>query len=228
MVCPCRGCCLKLQRFIRKIWYPTRQAAHGGRRRTDRRRKHHRVRGRTRLEPPSEYLLHSSELEYRQGRHGFVAWALSWGPSAMLRFLISSCLSELEHPSVVGYKRRDDIVRCHGLDCTAHSEHDRAGHSTHSRGTGDTLAGGTWPSIVWLFVPFRHVTPVERSLLHACTHRHRIWFLFFVSPISCCCSRSITRFQGTREAEKQEETKTRDIARVARFAYHQSSPPSSR
>ena len=67
VVCPCHGCCFKLQRFIRETWYPTGKAAHGGRCRTDRQRRHHRVRGRARLEPPSEYPLHSSELEYRQG-----------------------------------------------------------------------------------------------------------------------------------------------------------------
>ena len=54
------------------------------------------------------------------------------------------------------------MVRCCGLDSTAHSELDRAGHSTHSRGTSDREGGGARPSISWLVVPFRHVTPVLR------------------------------------------------------------------
>ena len=67
VVCPCNGCCDKLSWLIPKNRHPTGQAPHGGRRRSDRRRKHQHVRG---WKPPSEYHLHSSELLSRQGRHG--------------------------------------------------------------------------------------------------------------------------------------------------------------
>ena len=63
-----------------------------------------------------------------------------------------------------GRVKADDILRCCGFDSTAHSEHDRAGHSTHSRGTGNTEGGGAWP----------------------CTHRHRVWFLFCLSSQQAC------------------------------------------
>ena len=46
--------------------------------------------------------------------------------------------SDQEHSSAAGKKGMDDIACCRGLHCAAHSEHDRAGHSTHSRGASDT------------------------------------------------------------------------------------------
>ena len=54
----------------------------------------------------------------------------------------------------------------------------RAGHSTHSRGIGDTEGGGAWPSFSWLVVPFRHVAPVLR--VHA-SPSHMVSVLSFVS-----------------------------------------------
>ena len=64
MLDPGFGCCFKLWGVHSKNQYPTGQAPHGGRRRSDRRRKHHHVGGWTRLEPPGEYPLHSSELQF--------------------------------------------------------------------------------------------------------------------------------------------------------------------
>ena len=66
VVSPCNGCCFKLKWFVRekKPGIPWDRRAYGGRCRSDRRRKHHYVRGWTRLEPPGEYPLHSSELQY--------------------------------------------------------------------------------------------------------------------------------------------------------------------
>ena len=67
--------------------------------------------------------------------------------------------SRREQSSAVGQKRTDDIVRCCGVHSTAHIEHDRACGSFRS---------GT----------------LHQSC--ACTHRHRVWFLFCLSPQLAC------------------------------------------
>ena len=64
------------------------------------------------------------------------------------------------------------------VDMTAQRTADRAGHSTHSRGTGDTEGGRAWTSFSWLVVPFRHVTPVLR--VHA-SPSHMVSVFSFVS-----------------------------------------------
>ena len=67
-----------------------------------------------------------------------------------------------------------------GLDSTSHSEHDRAGNSTHSRPATRRVVEGGRRSRVWSF---------RFGTLHqscACTHRHRIWFLFCLSSQLAC------------------------------------------
>ena len=87
-------------------------------------------------------------------------------------------LSVSEHSSAVGEKGTDDIVRCCGLDSTAHSEH--AQH-TQQRHTGDRrVVGRGRRSRGWSF---------RFGTLHqscACTHRHRVWFLFRLSSQQAC------------------------------------------
>ena len=88
---------------------------------------------------------------------------------------------------------RVDIVRC-CADGTAHSEHDRAGHSTHSRGTGDTKGGGgvAVVLVVGRSVSARYTSPARARIAIA----HSFCFVFRLSQLvtSSCGGNSAFAF----------------------------------
>ena len=179
VVCPCNGCCFKLLWFICKNRYPTGQASTAvGVVRSEDGSITKSVNGRGWSVPvsaPCTVLTTSTDKGVMVSLHlGSLPDAV--GEASLLDHVLLSAIRSIH--LLLGKKGTDDIVRSCGLGITAQSEHDRAGQSTHSRGTGDTEGGGAWPSFSWLVVPFRHVTPVLR--VHA-SPSHMVSALSFVS-----------------------------------------------